>query len=191
MSEAVEAQLLQIAEAMERAVDDELERVDNLDDDDLQHIRTKRVQQMKEMAKRRELWTQKGHGVYHPITDPQHFYECVKSSERVIVHFKRSATHRCAIVDGHLAKIAREHFETRLCSVDVEKLPSLATQFNVLMLPTLMLVEGGNTFHSIIGFDDFGNHDDFSTDDMCKVLCHFGMVNDRDMFANDQTRDDE
>eukprot|EP00672_Neobodo_designis_P020001 CAMPEP_0174828546 /NCGR_PEP_ID=MMETSP1114-20130205/1397_1 /TAXON_ID=312471 /ORGANISM="Neobodo designis, Strain CCAP 1951/1" /LENGTH=195 /DNA_ID=CAMNT_0016062267 /DNA_START=49 /DNA_END=636 /DNA_ORIENTATION=+ len=187
---AVEAQLLAVAEQMERAVDDELARIDNMEDEDLEAVRAKRRKQVADMAKRRDQWLQRGHGSYHEVTDAKHFFQCVKQSERVVVHFKRSATERCAIVDGHLQKIAREHFETRFCSVDVEKIPALPQEFNVMMLPTLMLVEGGNTFHSIIGFDEFGNHDDFSTDDMVKVLSHHGMVNERGMFAADQYESD-
>lgn len=185
----VEQQLLRAAEAIEAAVDDELQRVDQLDDDDLTAIRNKRRKQLQEMAKRRDGWVAKGHGSYHEITDPKHFYECIKASERVLVHFRRGATARCAIIDGHLQKIARGHFETRFCSVDVEKIPGLPQQFQVTMLPTMMLVEGGKTFASIIGFEDFGNTDDFSTDDVCKVLSHYGMINDKGMFAADQNDD--
>jgi hypothetical protein len=185
----VETQLLRAAEAIEAAVDDELDRVNNMDDDEIMLLRAKRKRQLQDMAKRRDGWIAKGHGSYHEVTDVKHFFECIKSSERVLVHFRRGATSRCSIVDGHLQKIARAHFETRFCSVDCEKHPGLPQQFNVVMLPTLMLVEGGNTFHSIIGFEDFGNTDDFSTDDMCKVLSQFGMINDKGMFAADQNDD--
>jgi hypothetical protein len=186
---AVESALLRVAETMERAVDDELSRIDGMDDDDLVAVRNKRRKQVMEMAKRKDLWVQRGHGVYHEITDTKHFFDCVKSSERMVCLFKRLATFRCSIVDGHLDKVARLHFETRFCYVDVERLPNLAQQFNVLMLPTIMLLEGGNTFHSIIGFDEFGNHDDFSTDDFCKVLAQHGMLNEKGMFAADQSDD--
>jgi hypothetical protein len=186
----IEAQLMAVAEQMERAVDDQLQAIDNMDDDDLAAVRAKRRQQVTEMAKRRERWVQRGHGSYQEITDHKHFFQCVKQSERVVVHFKRKATERCAIIDGHLQKIAQAHFETRFCVVDVEKVPSLPQEFNVLMLPTLMLIEGGNTFHSIIGFDEFGNHDDFSTDEITKVLAGHGMLNDRGMFAADQYESD-
>jgi hypothetical protein len=184
---AMEAALLQVAETMERAVDDELSRFDNMEDEDLAAIRARRRDQVHSMAKRRDLWVQRGHGSYHEITDPQHFFDSVKASERVVVHFKRGATSRCAVIDGHLEKIARAHFETRFCYVDVERVPSLPQRFNVAMLPTIMLVERQNTFHSIIGFEEFGNHDDFTTDDVVKVLSNHGMLNENGMFAADQS----
>lgn len=54
------------------------------------------------------------------------------------------------------------------------------------MLPTLMLVEKQNTFHSIIGFDEFGGTDEFTTETVKMVLAYYGMINDKGMFAADQ-----
>jgi len=187
---AEEAAMLQVAHAIERALDDEIAKVDEMDDDDYSRLREKRMKQLKEMQKRKEGWIAKGHGSFTEITDPKDFFNACKSSERVVVHFSRRATERCNIVNSHLRTVAQRHFETRFLQVDVEKLGPLAEQFNVMMLPTIMLVEGGNTFHAIIGFDEFGGVDDFKTDVMEKVLCHYGMINDKDMFAADQTRDD-
>ncbi len=192
MSNAAEQQLLAVAETIERAIDDELDRMDQMDENDLAAIRRNRIKQLKEMAKRKEIWLSKGHGIYQEITgDPKKFFEYAKGSERVVCHFGRSASERCNIIDHHMRQIAPVHFETLFCRVDVEKIPALAEQFNVFMLPNLMLIEGGNTFHSIIGFDEFGGKDDFSHDTFQKVLMHYGMINGTDMFAADQTNEDE
>jgi hypothetical protein len=191
MDPAAEAQILAMAEAMERAVDDELDKIDQMDDEDMDQIRLRRVKQLREMQKRKDNWLAMGHGRLIEVTDPAMFFDMVKKSERCIVTFKRPVTERCAIIDEHLKKIALSHFETRFMSIDVEKVPSLPQRFNVAMLPTIMLVEKGNTFHSIIGFDDFGGRDDFETETMEKVFMHYGMINDKDMFDNDQTNDDD
>lgn len=176
-------------EQIERALDDELERIDNLDDEDIASIRSKRMKQLREMEKRKQDWTSKGHGCYQTVAEVAQFFNFVKGSERVVCHFRRGATERCNVVDRHLRDIASKHYETLFIAVDVERHPSLAEKFRVMMLPTIMLVEGGNTFHSIIGFDDFGGVDDFPTSTMEKVLEHYGMVNDRSMFDADQSRD--
>lgn len=186
---AAEQALLQVAEQIERAIDDEMSRIDNMDDDDLMEIRKRRMNQLKEMDKRRNEWLQKGHGVYDEVQDIQHFFKLVQTSERVIIHFMRRSTSRCMILDRHLGQLAKEHFETKFAFVDVERLPGLAERFNVVMLPNLMLVEKQNTFHSIIGFDEFGGTDEFTTDTARGVLGHYGMLNDKGMFAADQ-RDD-
>lgn len=191
MSNVAEQVLLQIAENVERAVDDELQRVDDMNDDDLQLIRKKRIDQLKEVESRKSRWLAKGHGGYAEVPDPETFFKCVKDSERVIVHFMRRSTPRCEIIERHLRQIAKEHFETRFCYVDCERIPSLPERFNVMMLPTLMLVEKQNTFHSIIGFDEFGGHDDFTTETVAHVLSQFGMINPNGMYAADQTQDGE
>eukprot|EP00388_Colpodella_angusta_P021540 GDKJ01054659.1.p1 GENE.GDKJ01054659.1~~GDKJ01054659.1.p1 ORF type:complete len:194 (+),score=35.44 GDKJ01054659.1:24-605(+) len=184
-----EMAVLQMAEQIERALDDEIDRIDDLDEDDVTVLRRKRVAQLKEMAKRRDGWMAKGHGRYNIISDPQEFFQGMKDSERVVCHFGRGATMRCKIIDKHFQILAQKHYETRFQYVDVEKFPNIAQSFNVVMLPHIMLVEKQNTFHSIIGLDDFGGRDDFSTDRMEEVLCHYGMVNDRDMFEADQSEE--
>lgn len=186
---AAEQALLQVAEQIERAIDDEMARIDGMDDDDLLEIRKRRMNQLKEMERRREEWIRKGHGQYVEVTDPKNFFDIVQRSERVIVHFMRRATSRCSIIERHLKILAAEHFETMFCYIDCERIPALAEKFNVVMLPTLMLVENKNTFHSIIGFDEFGGHDDFTTETVRGVLGHLGMLNDKGMFAADQNDD--
>ena len=183
--------MLQVAEAIERALDDEIAKVDEMDDDDFHRLRTNRMKQLKEMQKRKDTWVSKGHGTLKEVADPKEFFEAVKGSERVVVSFSRSTTERCAVVKNHMSQAAQAHFETRFIEVDVEKIPSLPERFNVMMLPTIMLVEGSNTFHSIIGFDEFGGRDDFTHEVFLQVMKHYGMVNDRDMFDADQTREDE
>lgn len=189
MANPNEQAMLQIAEQIERAVDDELDHINQMDDDDLLAIRQKRLKQLKEVQARRDEWLKKGHGQYLEVTDPKMFFDNVQGSERVVVHFMRRSTPRCEIIERHLRIIAREHFETRFCYVDVERVPSLPERFNVMMLPTLMLVEKQNTFHSIIGFDEFGGTDEFTTATVEQVLAYYGMVNEKGMFAADQNDD--
>ncbi|CCW60346.1 unnamed protein product [Phytomonas sp. EM1] len=189
MNEFNDQTVLKIAETIERAVDDELERFDQMDDDELRAIRQKRLNQVKEIQVRREEWLKKGHGQYLEVSEPKDFFDWVKGSERVVVHFMRRSTPRCEIIERHIRLIAKEHFETRFCYVDVERIPSLAQRFNVMMLPTLMLVEKQNTFHSIIGFDEFGGSDDFTTTTVKQVLGFYGMINEKGMFSADQSDD--
>ena len=102
---AAEMALLHVASQIERALDDELQRFDEMDDDDLVSLRRKRLHQLKEMQKRRDDWIRKGHGQYNHITDAKHFFDVMKNSERIIVHFMRRSTPRCMIMEGHLQTI--------------------------------------------------------------------------------------
>ena len=98
------------------------------------------------------------------MTSEKEFFAECKKSERVVVHFYRASTWRCEIADKHLGAIARKHIETRFLRLDVERVPFLVERLNIFMLPTIMLVKGGKTEHSIIGFDEFGGSDDFDTE---------------------------
>eukprot|EP00760_Papus_ankaliazontas_P035743 PhM_4_TR7999/c0_g1_i1/m.63789 len=188
---SAEDQLLLAAQTIERAIDDEIDRIDTLGDDDLAAIRKKRMAQLQTMQKRKEDWLRKGHGVYHDIDDPAKFFEAARDHERVVCHFYRRATERCKIVDKHIEILAPKHWETYFIKVDAERVSCLAERFNVLMLPSVMLIEKGNTFHTIIGFDEMGGRDDFRTERLEELLGRYGMLNLNSMYSADQTHGDE
>lgn len=43
-------------------------------------------------------------------------------------------------------------------------------------MPTIVLIKDGRTDHSIMGFDEFGGTDDFTTDDVAFVLSRYGVL---------------
>jgi hypothetical protein len=53
-------QLLQVAKIVETQLDAEIERLDNLDDDELEKIRKNRIESMKNMQKQKVEWQQLG-----------------------------------------------------------------------------------------------------------------------------------
>ena len=59
---------------------------------------------------------------------------------------------------------------------DAEKSQFLCERLGIIMLPTIVLVKDGRTDHSIIGFDEFGGSDDFSTDQMRELLTMHEML---------------
>jgi thioredoxin-like negative regulator of GroEL len=95
----------------------------------------------------------------------------------MVVHFYRSVTPRCQIVDAHFQKLAPLHLETRFVKIDAEKNPFLVERLGVILMPTIVLIKDGKTDHAIHGFDEFGGTDDFSTDDVAYVLSRHGVLN--------------
>ena len=63
----LEERLVSVATAVESSVDDELHRLDNLTEDDLETVRQKRLEQMKRMAAKRQEWLARGHGTYREV----------------------------------------------------------------------------------------------------------------------------
>ena len=111
------------------------------------------------------------------LTDTKEFFNAAKKSSRMVVHFYRSVTPRCEIVDAHLSKLAPKHLETRFVKLDAEKNPYLVEKFGIILMPTIMLIKDGKTDHAIHGFDEFGGTDDFSTEDVAYVLSTYGVLN--------------
>ena len=113
MADASEAVTASVLSAVEGAVDAELQKLDNLDEEGLVQLREQRLQQMKRDAKQRDEWKTKGHGVYSEIAEEKEFFDVCKKSDKVVCHFYRESTWRCKIVDKHLYLLAPRHLETK------------------------------------------------------------------------------
>eukprot|EP00929_Paragymnodinium_shiwhaense_P090683 TRINITY_DN50836_c0_g1_i1.p1 TRINITY_DN50836_c0_g1~~TRINITY_DN50836_c0_g1_i1.p1 ORF type:complete len:208 (+),score=38.39 TRINITY_DN50836_c0_g1_i1:72-626(+) len=168
--------LLSTLSKAEEKIDEEIDRLDRLEEDDLESIRRKRLETLKSNQRQKQQWRALGHGTYEECPDQKAFFDMCKKSSRVVVHFGRAATRRCEIVDKHMSALAPKHIETRFLKVDAEKSPFLCERLRIWMLPTIVLVKGGKTEHSIIGFDDLGGDDDFPTERLESFLVEHGLL---------------
>ena len=60
--------------------------------------------------------------------------------------------------------------QARFLKVNSERCPFLCERLHIWMMPTIVLVKGGKTEHSIVGFDELGGHDDFTTEQLEGLL---------------------
>lgn len=68
MENVLEKQLLKVAETIEQKLDQEIQKLDELDLDSIENIREHRLQQMKKMIKQKEEWMAKvpiNYFIYH------------------------------------------------------------------------------------------------------------------------------
>mmetsp|Transcript_6207 Transcript_6207/g.15995 ORF Transcript_6207/g.15995 Transcript_6207/m.15995 type:complete len:232 (+) Transcript_6207:61-756(+) len=162
----LEAAVLQSVAAAEQQVDEQLKKLEVMDKDELEEmeaVRARRLAQMKAARAKRQM----GHGEYREIGgngNEQEFFEAAKASDRMVCHFYRDSTERCAIMDSHMSKLAQMHPETRFVKINAEKSPFLAERLRIIMLPTVALVVKGKIKDYIVGFDDLGGADDFDTE---------------------------
>ena len=56
VEKALAGKMLGVAKALEKAVDDEIERLENMGEDDLEAIRKKRVEALTKMATQKQDW---------------------------------------------------------------------------------------------------------------------------------------
>ena len=91
-SQILEQQLLNVASAMEEKIDAEMAELDKLEDDDIERIREKRLQEMKKLQDVRQEWLRNGHGKLNEISSDKDFFEEAKNSKKLVVHFYRNTT---------------------------------------------------------------------------------------------------
>ncbi len=164
MQNAIEQQLMQAAKTVEAQLDAEIERLDKMDEDDLETLRQKRIQQMKKAQDQKKEWMQLGHGKYEEIPEEKEFFDVSKKSKNVVCHFYRDSTFRCKIVDKHLELLAPKHIECRFVKINAEKCPFLTQRLKIRVIPTLLITREAKTVDYIVGFDDLGGTDEFSTE---------------------------
>ncbi|TGZ70076.1 hypothetical protein CRM22_003389 [Opisthorchis felineus] len=158
------ARLMKAAQVLEETLDQEINRLDHLDEDGLEAIRRNRLKQMKNESQQRSEWIAAGHGVYSELGNEQDFFAaCKKSPFGVVCHFYRDSTFRCKIIDKHLSILAPKHIECRMIKLNAEKSPFLTQRLGIIVIPTIILVKNEQVCDRIIGFDDLGGHDEFST----------------------------
>ncbi len=85
----VEQNVIAAAQQMEEQLDGELHRLENLDEDDLDRLRERRIKQLKQQAVRRQQWLARGHGEYQDIPAEKEFFAAMKGEERMVCHFYR------------------------------------------------------------------------------------------------------
>ncbi len=77
--------------------------------------------------------------------------EVLKSDKKVLVDFYADWCGPCRMVAPILDDIANEHPEYKVCKVNVDEHPDLASAFGVMSIPTLMVVENGEVVNQAMG----------------------------------------
>ncbi|KAK3420477.1 thioredoxin domain-containing protein 9 homolog [Eucalyptus grandis] len=175
VQEIIEKQVLTVAKAVEDKIDEQIAALDRLDDDDLEALRERRLAQMKRMAEKRSRWISLGHGDYSEIPAEKDFFSIVKASDRVVCHFYRE-NWPCKVMDKHMSILAKQHIETRFVKIQAEKSPFLAEKLKIVVLPTLALIKNAKVEDYVVGFDELGGTDEFSTEDLEERLAKSQVI---------------
>lgn len=173
---AVERQIYEMAKGIEDTVDEQLHKMENLTEDDLENIRRKRLEAMKATHNKRQQWLQQGHGEYREIFGEKEFFAEMKGVERMVCHFFRE-NWPCKVMDMHLDMLAKKHVETKFVKIHAEKSPYLVEKLKIWMLPTLALIKSEKTVDYVVGFDELGGSDDFPTEHLRLRLASQGLIN--------------
>ena len=77
--------------------------------------------------------------------------EVLNSDKPVLLDFFASWCGPCRMVGPILDEIAEEREDIKVCKVDIDQQPELASRFRVMSVPTLMVLKEGRVVEQSIG----------------------------------------
>ncbi|EKX33241.1 hypothetical protein GUITHDRAFT_120556 [Guillardia theta CCMP2712] len=183
LENAIQYNLMKAASVMEKQVceinvidlsmvDEKIKHLDDLDSDEIEQLREKRVRRLKKIQYLQNKWRAMGTGDYVQVSERDLF--------SMFRHHKR-----------HLSQLAVEHVETMFVKVDVEKAPFLVEKLKVKVLPCMKLMKDEQVFKTLIGFEEFGNRDEFKTRELAICLARYEMIRHPDMSLDEFEVGDE
>lgn len=164
-----------LAKDKEDVLDEQIRQLDALKMDDLEELRRKRLEAMKDKHKKKQDKLASGHGEYEMILEKD-FFDVAKKSEFIVCHFWRESTWRCEVMDKHLRELCTKHWGTRFVKINAEKSTFLVERFNIWCLPSLVLCKQGKTEHTIIGFSEFKTGDECTTEEVEELIARWGII---------------
>ncbi|MBQ4167367.1 MAG: thioredoxin [Clostridia bacterium] len=78
--------------------------------------------------------------------------EVMESDKPVLVDFWATWCGPCRMLGPVIAQIADERDDIKVCKINVDEAPSLAQQFNVMGIPTVLLFKNGEIAGQSVGF---------------------------------------
>lgn len=88
--------------------------------------------------------------------------EVLKADKPVVVDFWAGWCGPCRMLAPVLEELERERPDLKICKIDVDDAPGLATQYRVSSIPTVMLFRNGQIAAKVIGY--------VSKDELCQDL---------------------
>lgn len=176
METVIQQKVIEVANQVEKQLDAELEKLDNLDINDFEKLRETRLKQLKKLQQQKQNWLSQGHGEHTELSDEKEFFDVSKKSENIVCLFYKDDSPRSKIADHHLKILAKKHIEAKFCKLNVERCPFLTERLRIRIIPTIALVVNGKTKDYIVGFTDLGNCDDFSTETLEYRISLSGVI---------------
>ncbi|XP_050409301.1 uncharacterized protein LOC126824162 [Patella vulgata] len=140
------------------------------------HLRESRLENLKQQARDYVQMRDKQHGIYTDLKSDREFLDLTTGVDKCVVHFYHSDFRRCAIMDTHLEKLSQKYFETKFAKINVETAKFLVERLKVQVLPAVYCFRKGIVCDRIVGFEELGTSDNFSTQVLEMRLGHSGVI---------------
>ncbi|KAL7144196.1 hypothetical protein ABFS83_08G242800 [Erythranthe nasuta] len=149
-----------------------------MDDPELEKLHADRIASLKREAEKRQKLSMQGHGEYREITEADFLSE-VTGTDKVICHFYHREFYRCKIMDKHLKTLSLRHFTTKFVKLDAENAPFFVSKLGIKTLPCVIMFRKGVATDRVVGFQDLGGKDDFSTRSLEILLLKKGIIEEK------------
>ena len=90
-------------------------------------------------------------GKLHEVTDDTFKSEVLEADGPVLVDFWAPWCGPCRLVHPVLEEIDAERSDLRIVSINIDENPQIATQYDVLSIPTLILFKEGAIAKKVVG----------------------------------------
>lgn len=117
------------------------------------------------------------HTPYKVLTSDSETLQFTTEHEKAVVHFRHKDFARCAIMDGHLERIAAQHElgesggeDVAFGTVDVEKAPFVVERLGVRVLPCVTAFARGVVTGKVLGFQGICWGENESSIEVTKAL---------------------
>lgn len=77
--------------------------------------------------------------------------EVLESDKTVLIDFWAEWCGPCRMLSPVVDEIANEQTDVKVCKVNVDNEPELATQFGVMSIPTLVVIKDGKVVNQSVG----------------------------------------
>ena len=62
--------------------------------------------------------------------------------------------------------LSQKYLPVKFARMDAEKAPFFVEKLKIIMLPTIVLFKDGVAVDRVVGFEELGGHDDFTTKEL-------------------------
>ena len=77
--------------------------------------------------------------------------EVLESEKTVLLDFWATWCGPCRMIGPVLEEVAQEREDVKVCKIDVDQEPELAKQFQIMSIPTLIVMEKGKIINQALG----------------------------------------
>lgn len=85
------------------------------------------------------------------LTKENYENEVMKSDKPVLIDFWASWCGPCQMIAPVIEELSEEVKDTKICKVNVDEQPELASKFSVMSIPTLAIVKDGKVVKTSVG----------------------------------------